>query len=120
MVTFHLATLLLFQKVCAFQRVKYKMFQCKVQLYVNEHAEILVNSDHEMFQTLSKYYDGNLVNNNDNSHNNKNNNNSNNKNDNDNNNENMIMTTTTRMIMTTRIILTTMGMMKKITNFIGK
>jgi len=42
------------QTVFAFQRVKYKMFQEKVQLYLNEGAEILVKSEHEMFQSLYK------------------------------------------------------------------
>jgi len=51
MVTCLLATAILPQRVFAFQRLKYKMFQEKPQLYLNEGAEFLVHSAIKCFKT---------------------------------------------------------------------
>ena len=70
-------------KVFSFQRVKCETFQDEAQLYLNKAAEILVNNDHEMYQTVLNYYDFDMLNNSNN-----NNDNNNDYNDNKNNNKN--------------------------------
>jgi hypothetical protein len=55
MVTCLVATSLLEQKVFAFQRLKCRIFQGIQYLQINEGAEILTSSEHEMFKNLCDY-----------------------------------------------------------------
>ena len=62
MVTCLIATSILPQKVFAFQRLKYKTFQDKPQLYLNEGAEIFLTSDHDKFTQLCNHYNNTTTN----------------------------------------------------------
>jgi hypothetical protein len=55
MVTCLIAASLLEQKVFAFQRLKYRIFQGTQYLQMNEGAEILTTNEHEMFKNLYEY-----------------------------------------------------------------